>query len=41
MKMDVTKIISDLGSKEIGILLKLYYYQEGVLNNSSDFEEEI
>ena len=41
MKMDVTELISKLDSKEINVLLKLYYYHEGVNNNSNDFEEEI
>jgi len=41
MKMDVTEIISNLDSKEINVLLKLYYYHEGVNNNSNDFEQEI
>ena len=41
MKMDVSEIIQKLDLKEINVLLKLYYYQENVLNNSNDFEDEI
>jgi hypothetical protein len=41
MKIDVTKLISDLDSKEIDVLLKIYYCHEGVFNNSNDFEEGI
>jgi len=41
MKMDVSETIHSLDSKEINVLLKLYYYHEGVINNSNDFEDEI
>ena len=41
MKMDVTELIHKLDSKEISALLKLYYYHEGVLNNSNNLEDEI
>ncbi len=41
MKIDVTKLIHNLDSKEINVLLKLYYYQEGVAKSSYDFGEEI
>ena len=40
MKIDVSEIIQKLDLKEINVLLKLYYYQEGVLNSSNDFEDE-
>jgi len=41
MKMDVTELIHKLDSKEINVLLKLYYYHEGAINNLNDFEDEI
>jgi hypothetical protein len=41
MKMDVTELIDKLDSKEINLLLKLYYYHKGALNNSEDFEDVI
>ncbi len=41
MKIDVTKLVSSLDSREINVLLKLYYYEEAVVKNTNDFEEEI
>jgi hypothetical protein len=41
MKIDVTKLISSLESKEIDVLLKLYYCQEEIHNKFNDFKEEI
>jgi hypothetical protein len=41
MKTDVTKIISNLDYKEINLLLKLYYFQKGVIKNSNDFDKII
>ena len=41
MKMDVTDLIHNLDSKEISVLINLYYYHEGVFNDSNKFEKDI
>jgi len=41
MKMDVSKLVHDLDSKEISVLLKLYYYQDGVAKGFDELEEDI
>jgi len=40
MKTDITKLISSLDSKEINVLLKLYYYQDGIIKGSNDFKKD-
>jgi hypothetical protein len=41
IKMDVTELISKLGTKEINTLLKIYYQQGGIFEDSYNLEEEI
>ena len=41
MKVDVTKLVHSLNSEEINALLKLYYYQNRVINGSKSYEKDI
>ena len=41
MKIDVSKLVHSLDSKEINILLKLYYHNSGVVKGFNEFEDEI
>jgi hypothetical protein len=41
MKLDVSKIVHSLNSKEINVLIKLYYYQDGVVKGFNEQEEEV